>query len=350
MKRTSRGFTLIELLVVIAIIAILIALLLPAVQQAREAARRTQCKNNLKQIGLALHNYHDTYNAFPPGFVQFKLAASDGSGPVNCNWGWPTYILPYIDQGPLFSALNPGNRHLSDHATAGFPGGRLDLLQTPLQAYRCPSDYGPRLNDQQFTALLPNNQEDDNATPAASWIPVALSNYVGNNGTHGGRNPTGAADGAYQIYPNQTGTDRANGMFWGDSRCQIRDITDGTSNTLMVGERAYELFNPLGGTFNCKAANAFGVASRTANTNINDVYRRSGIAVLATGQGGLNLPTSNCFRGFSSHHAGGVQIVLADGAVRFLSENIQAKPDTNVDNVQFENLLHRQDGNVIGEF
>ena len=100
----ARGFTLVELLVVIAIIAVLIALLLPAVQQAREAARRTQCKNNLKQIGLALHNYHDNYNALPPGWIGVTNGGPDIYG-LN-GWGWASRILPQIDQSPLYNQLN----------------------------------------------------------------------------------------------------------------------------------------------------------------------------------------------------------------------------------------------------
>ncbi len=103
MSQTRRGFTLIELLVVIAIIAILIALLLPAVQQAREAARRTQCKNNLKQLGLALHNYHDiTSNTFPPGYIF----ATSQSTPALNGWGWLTMCLPQLEQAPLFNILS----------------------------------------------------------------------------------------------------------------------------------------------------------------------------------------------------------------------------------------------------
>src|SRR5688572_17707501 len=107
MRLRRRGFTLIELLVVIAIIAILIALLLPAVQQAREAARRTQCKNNMKQLGLAFHNYHDSHKRFPMSYVAFVTPAN-GSQDVDFNWGYMTMLLPFIDQAPLFNQLAPG--------------------------------------------------------------------------------------------------------------------------------------------------------------------------------------------------------------------------------------------------
>ncbi len=147
-KLVRCGFTLIELLVVIAIIAILIALLLPAVQQAREAARRTQCKNNLKQLGLALHNYHDVMKQFPPGFVDQLSSAATASGAAvaattqDGNWGWGSYTLPYIDQAPLYNLLNVGNRTLLQAANDTTNGGRRGL-QTPLEAFRCPSDTAP---------------------------------------------------------------------------------------------------------------------------------------------------------------------------------------------------------------
>ena len=119
MKATSsKAFTLIELLVVIAIIGVLIALLLPAVQQAREAARRTQCRNNLKQIGLAYHNYHDTFNTFPPGIVS-RIPNNITSSEAGC-WAWGTYILPMVDQAGLYNALNTGGQY--PEAVAATPG------------------------------------------------------------------------------------------------------------------------------------------------------------------------------------------------------------------------------------
>ena len=143
-RASKAGFTLIELLVVIAIIAILIALLLPAVQQAREAARRTQCRNNLKQLGLAMHNYHDNFNLFPPqdfgGAATLCVLANTN---FNFKWAWGTAILPYIDQAPLFNQLN-SNGCSMPRANTLFNG--VALLQQSLPAFRCPSDTGPSLN------------------------------------------------------------------------------------------------------------------------------------------------------------------------------------------------------------
>ena len=137
------GFTLIELLVVIAIIAVLIALLLPAVQQAREAARRSQCKNNLKQIGLALHNYHDTANKFPSGFVT-RAWPSPGTGAtteLSC-WSWGAMILPYIDQAPMYNTLQVGTLSLAANLAAG--GAQATAATTPLSGFMCPSEYGAK--------------------------------------------------------------------------------------------------------------------------------------------------------------------------------------------------------------
>ena len=137
-RHLSRGFTLIELLVVIAIIAILIALLLPAVQQAREAARRTQCRNNLKQIGLALHNYHDTFRLFPPGVIR------DGQNNSEA-WGWTVFILPFLEQANLYNQLDPDTYRLRDllaglNPTYPAPTANAAILQNPLSVFICPSD------------------------------------------------------------------------------------------------------------------------------------------------------------------------------------------------------------------
>lgn len=213
-RRTShqRGFTLIELLVVIAIIAILIALLLPAVQQAREAARRTQCRNNLKQIGLAMHNYHDVYRVFPPGFViawgnngSIDLTETSVDGNRRHGWGWGTYLLPYIDQAPLYNKLDVG----SSVSVNRLSGTELGL--TVLQGYLCPS-----------------SAEGGNTD-------FAQSNYVGMFGANGVVTISGdriRADGT----PPSTAPDNGGALGF-LSKNRIRDFTDGTSNTILVGER-----------------------------------------------------------------------------------------------------------------
>ena len=197
MRHSRRGFTLIELLVVIAIIAVLIALLLPAVQQAREAARRTQCKNNLKQLGLALHNYHDTFLVFPPG--QFQPLGTNVNSSTNRSC-WMQRILPYIDQATLFNTFATNMSGPAGFAS-NWPGAN-----TILPALMCPSD--------------PSSPK--NATASG----LANQGFSGNYSVCAGSTTFGV-DG---------GGDKLNGMFFCYSRTSIRDTTDGTSNTLLAGE------------------------------------------------------------------------------------------------------------------
>jgi prepilin-type N-terminal cleavage/methylation domain-containing protein/prepilin-type processing-associated H-X9-DG protein len=327
-KRTRRGFTLIELLVVIAIIAVLIALLLPAVQQAREAARRSTCKNNLKQIGLALWNYHDVHEKFPPGAV-FSAVAGPTANP-RAAWSWGTFILPQLDQAPLFDTMNVNKRELHDllnHATDKV------LAQTVLQIYLCPSDAGrPVLNDERhFT-----NSYD---------MLVASSNYVANHGCRW-RNP---ADIANNPTWNRNEKD-PRGVF-GMPAGQVygeRDISDGTSNTILVGEREYQ---------RCLAAVWVGIRNYTQNGN---VATRATMAIVDANIGTkINGPNNNCQRGYSSLHSGGAQFLFGDGRVQFLSENIhfdatnRCAPRTNANGANmgvFQRLINRMDGQPVGDF
>ena len=194
---TRRGFTLIELLVVIAIIAILVALLLPAVQQAREAARRSSCKNNLKQLGLALHNYHDTFFTFPPGYVrQF----STGTTEAQSFWGWQTYLFPQMEESALYDAMQVGNVQLPTNLANATVLGQMD---DPIDSLQCPSDAGPPTNDR--------NQLNDSApTPRL----VATTNYVGNNSSFG---TTAVVSPDTQESVFFEGGANANGIFWQNS-------------------------------------------------------------------------------------------------------------------------------------
>lgn len=310
--KKRRGFTLIELLVVIAIIAILVSLLLPAVQQAREAARRTQCKNNLKQLGLALHNYHDVFNTMPPGYVFDDNYTEDRSA----YWGWSTFILPYIEQGTLYAALDPGQTPMPvalNNAT------QRNLMQTTLPAFRCPSDTGPATH---ATSGVVRQFQDSQGTARTA----AVSNYVGGNTTQESlRNPP---------------RDRR-GMFWENSRVKFRDMTDGSSNVIAIGERQYfqtaSAAEPRGATL-------FG-------SNGRDEGLAPGVASqLANGDAKVNCPERRgCRFGFSSNHQGGAQFVLGDGSVRFISENIEHNTD-DATNSTLEFLICIQDGNVLGEF
>ncbi len=215
-----RGFTLIELLVVIAIIGVLIGLLLPAVQKVREAAARTQCINNLKQIGLALHNYHDANNSFPPGYVDGNPAGpSTPDNDVGPGWGWASFLLPFVEQQNLYNQIN---------FKAGVTtGGNTALAQLPVKVYQCPSDPLQQpfpVYDSSFT------------TPIAT---VAHANYVGNNGWEECfNNAGGAGQGAGSDGLVGALGAAGNGFFWRNSRTRIADVTDGMSNTIMVGERS----------------------------------------------------------------------------------------------------------------
>jgi len=329
----ARGFTLIELLVVIAIIAILIALLLPAVQQAREAARRTQCKNNLKQIALALHNYHDTYNTFPPGQVYCK-----GSG-VACNanrptwsygWTWTTFLLPYIDQAPLFNKFNT--------STNLYDPINVDLIKTPNPAYQCASDASRR------ATVSPSGTTDPRV--------LATTNYCANGGSFSNSFNS----------PNDVSVNTAvgfsswvNGVLGRDSKINFRDITDGTSNTLAVGEVTHYNF-----TWDPTLYGHWDVPSGTACCTL---------IAIRHGNQKLNPPptASQIVRreGFHSFHEGGAQFSMCDGSVRFISENIQdtnRQRDATTQADQFDTangganygiyqrLFSRGDGMVIGEF
>ena len=287
MKR--KAFTLIELLVVIAIIAILIALLLPAVQQAREAARRSQCKNNLKQIGIALHNYMDVNKSFPPGFVATPPTFNWPS------WGWSVFILPYLEQASLFETLGVNDQRLAPGPTIAMP--TADTQRT-LAAYVCPSDTGPNLNQKKGD--------------------FAKSNYRGITGnvSHPGVN-----------YNNLT---TMNGTFYLNSSIRIAHITDGASNTVVVGETKADH----------KYAGAIWAGMRGTDSAGGVLQTHVGDTIWwLNGEYHLNI---NNGATHGSNHTGGAQFLLADGSARFLSENT----DTQV----LENISARNDGQPIGEF
>ncbi len=274
--RTARqGFTLIELLVMIAIIAVLIALLLPAVQQAREAARRTQCKNNLKQIGLALHSYHDTHERFPPGW----MASTDGVGPdvpggLN-GFGWGALILPQLGEAPLYSRLQ-FERSIMDQSGGA---GNRSLLNKSIPLLQCPSD------EYVSTWVMPD--------PANGTIKLALAatRYVGIFGVR-------PITDCYSLKPGEQCI--GEGPLFHNSRIAIEEIVDGASHTLLAGERT---FSDLPSTWS-------GVLSGGQ-----DPIER----VLGCVSNPINKGTAT--QDFSSRHAGGAQFLMAGGSVAFLSEN-----------------------------
>ena len=301
---SRRGFTLIELLVVIAIIAILVALLLPAVQQAREAARRSSCKNNLKQIGLALHNYHDTFGVFPPGWVggnatgHFTGAGEDldYTGFTN-GFGWGAMLLPALEAGNLYDRFDFRIR------TSLAPNAAL--LNNVLTVFQCPSDPKPD------TFVL--TDEDTNT------FTMGTANYMGVFGT----------DELHDCEVSSSTTSwqcRGNGILFHNSKIGFRDITDGTSNTIVVGERT---------TFVDDDGPFYGVWSGLIPNSEHALERFLGHAEHGPNYG-------EHAGDFGSSHKGGAQFVLGDGSVRFISENINE--------TTFQRLAMRADGQVIGEF
>jgi prepilin-type N-terminal cleavage/methylation domain-containing protein/prepilin-type processing-associated H-X9-DG protein len=318
--RIRRAFTLIELLVVIAILAVLVALLLPAVQQVREAARRTQCRNNLRQIGLALHNYHDHASMFPPGYIS---ANTDPSviltTPPYQGWGWTAMILPQLDQASLHNQLNFGGSILQ---TLGQPA---NPMATALPTVRCPSDQGQRLVE-----YLDVTQDRLWTVPPAH-LQFARSNYFGVIGRQSSA-PAGVQGLQFGL---EMTTDYFSGSFADDSSIGVRNLLDGASQTVIVGERYTPAApgrmtnpNPVGhGTW-------VGVPSEGAgggHTVLGDVSVDTTTAADSDGSlapAGFHINGNNTPRfprgqttGFGSMHTGGCHFLLADGSVRFISEN-----------------------------
>lgn len=324
----NKGFTLVELLVVIAIIGVLIALLLPAVQAAREAARRSQCGNNLKQLVLGLHNYHDVRNEFPSGWV------STGQN-VKAGWGWSAQILPFVEQGNLYDELGVSRRTL--RAAIGDTATK-PLLQTPLDVYRCPSDTSGDTLTGTSTAS-PNFHRrfhcDNCGSPA---LEPAVSNYVGNGG----------------FFDPNPGDKKNNGLFMANEKLTFSDITDGTTNTIAIGERNER----------CRAGAWIGARNPPGPDMWGSYFVRARVSIK------LNDPRDAkgnvCTEGFASSHPTGGQFAMCDGSVRFITETITfnnggltesqitnkgTNPTLNKSALGVYQLLGiRNDGQAIGDF
>ncbi|HET6426468.1 MAG TPA: DUF1559 domain-containing protein [Planctomycetaceae bacterium] len=288
-----RGFTLIELLVVIAIIGVLIALLLPAVQQAREAARRVQCRNNLKQIGLALHNYHDTHRVFPFGYLK-KDDPVEGN---SAGFGWLSMVLPQMDLVPLYQRFDW-------NVPIFAPANEFARLQQP-RVFLCPSD------------LLSENNAIEMDTDR-----FAMGCYVACIGP-----------GDMDADP-----DDRRGMFSRNSAIAVRDVTDGLSNTLAVGERANGPFR-LAGSHGVHTV--YETTWSGAVRQFDDIADEHPHMVLFQTGHVVNDPSSDD-RDISAAHVGGAFFLLGDGAVRFLGDSM--------DYGLYQRLGTRAEGTPVGEF
>jgi prepilin-type N-terminal cleavage/methylation domain-containing protein/prepilin-type processing-associated H-X9-DG protein len=306
--RTSRpAFTLIELLVAIAIIAILIGLLLPAVQKVREAASRLKCSNNLKQIGLACHSYHDANNSLPPGYTA-PSPYFDGENDVSPGWAWGAYLLPYIEQGNLYQQI-----HFDQPVQSAVNAAAVQKL---VAVYLCPSD---------LTPPGPFTVADGFGAPIAQMAPSSYAACVGND-----QDDVFAATGQGVIYRN--------------SQTRFLQITDGLSQTVMIGEKAW--------------ANAPGVWAGVPN----GAYMPRGISNPCPGNSNIQAPglvlshghlintttdTDGGLDDYSSLHVGGANMLFADGSVHFI-RSIPSDTATGytADSLAFQALCTRANGDI----
>ncbi|HEV3166823.1 MAG TPA: DUF1559 domain-containing protein [Isosphaeraceae bacterium] len=297
--RRTPGFTLIELLVVITIIAVLIGLLLPAVQNAREGARRAQCSNNLKQMGVALHNYHGSVDVFPPGYVSTVKNLGDDYPELGPGWGWAAMTLGQLEQRSLYNAIN-FSMQITDPASA-------TARQSVLSVYLCPSSSGNG----------PVSLRSGERGPVVI-SDVAPSQYLAS-----------AGQGEIEDVPGSN-----NGVFYRNSRVCLRDITDGTGQTLFLGERSRNL------------CDATWVVCTNPAWAIRDCATSNVMVLANTGpwpdEPWVNVPNHKGAKADDvwSLHPGGCNFLFGDGSVRFIKESVNP--------AIFSSLATCKGGEVVG--
>jgi prepilin-type N-terminal cleavage/methylation domain-containing protein/prepilin-type processing-associated H-X9-DG protein len=314
--RQRPAFTLVELLVVIAIIGILVALLLPAVQAAREAARRSSCSNNLKQYGLAIHNHHDTKNTMPEG----------GNNWANPQVSWQVRLLPFAEQAPLYDQLKLD--------------GSIDAPQQVLS-----SGKPAREHKVPFARCSSDNSED----MIGGWFQTSYSGSLGSQRTpsaDGNCHPYLSIAEKQADHGNTLSMSDLSGPFGRLARgCKFAEVTDGLSNTIFVGEILPGCHDHTGGFWQY---NGMGNAHASTSVPINNMTTCFNSQAEATGKGGVTHP--QCYNksnwnfswGFRSRHPGGAQFLLGDGSVRFLAQT--------VDHTTYQRLGGKADGNPLGDF
>ncbi|MBI1249829.1 DUF1559 domain-containing protein [bacterium] len=299
--QTGRGFTLVELLVVIAIIGALVGLLLPAVQRARESARRMECQNHLKQIGLALHNYHDIHRRLPPGYLSQVDSGGNDLGP---GWGWGSLILPQLEQSALSHRINY-SRGIQKSAN-------VSVRIQSVSSFLCPSDTAPP----QWMAV---SRDLATGTILGNICETASANYVGVFGT---------------FEPGVGG----DGIFFRSSAIGLRDVVDGTSSTLMVGERGSRLGQA---TWTGAVTGASILADGSDGVGTGPPESAASLILGHTGDGYGPGDRHSHVNQFYSEHASGVNFLFADAHVEFLSSTI--------DYATYQALTTRAGGETVSE-
>lgn len=312
--RRSRGFKILELLVVVAVLGILVALLAPAVQQARESSRRASCQNNLRQLGQALSTYHETVGRFPPGAVldrfapQFRVDGNDEP----YSWSWSALLLPYVGLEDYARSIHAADMKvaqvMTDPVLSVTAGRRLPV-------FRCPSDPGPDV--QPLDSVNPRNKKNLFGAP--------LSNYPANYG--------------HRTFAARGDATKETGAFYCNSETRLADLTDGAGQTILLGERHWEVDETR-----WFAGNVLGIRVP------DKIY--GGTACWFNLRARINEHTASVIpreQSLASNHAGGVQILLGDGAVRFLNQSVEYNNTPEVDSL-LERLVARADGGAVGEF